>query len=203
MTFDFYKRSPFIYIIASLVLFSLSMVVWRWYTIRRIPVESIRIPPIGIEERLDIPQRPGVRGILVSGPMIEPLFFSIDLSRSGVQPLDWRQLNRIDPHTDIKVSCRIDNQGRLHFGQNDILMAGHTEAGMMIQQALRTWVYTPYKSGRIRFWFNLPSKGIKLTIDTHALERREGIASHVPVYDGRLHMVEDVYSSDVRIGRFY
>jgi hypothetical protein len=135
--------------------------------------------------------------------MIEPLFFSIDLSRSGVQPLDWRQLNRIDPHTDIKVSCRIDNQGRLHFGQNDILMAGHTEAGMMIQKALRTWVYTPYKSGRIRFWFNLPSKGKKLTIDTHALERREGIASHVPVYDGRLHMVEGVYSSDVRIGRFY
>ena len=203
MTIDKLKRSPFTYILLSLIVCAVSMFAWRWHTLQGIPVESFRIPPIGIEERVEIPQRPGVRGIVVSGPMIEPMFFTIDLSRSGVRSLDWRRLMRIDPHTDVKMTCRVDDRGILHFSQDDILMAGHTEAGMLIQQVLKTWVYTPYKSGRIRFWFNLPSKGKKLTIDTHALIRREGIASHVPVYDGKLHMIEDILSSDVRIGRFY
>ena len=156
-----------------------------------------------MEEKLDIPIRPGVRGIIISGPKIEPLNFSIDLSRPGIRELDWRELFRMDPHTDVKVECSIDENGHLSFSENDILMAGHTEAGMIIKRVLKTWAYTPYKSGRIRFWFNLPSKGKKLVIDTQGLRRRDDIPPHIPIYEGRLYLISGISPRDIRVGGFY
>jgi hypothetical protein len=170
------------------------------YALNRIPLEKIDIPSVKLEEKLEIPQRPGIRGIVISGPVIEPLFFSIDLSSAGVRELDWRRLRRIDPYTDVRVHCRIDDYGQLVFQSKDVLMGGHTEAGMMIRRALQTWVYTPYKSGEIRFWFNLPSKGKKLVIDTTGLRRREGIAEHVPIYEGQLHLIRGIADGDMRVG---
>lgn len=173
---------------------------WREYALRRLPYDDLEIPAVVEEKRLEIPPRPGVQGVVITGPRIEPLFFAIDLSMAGVRELNWRRLRLVDPHADVKLTCTVDGRGRLLFSQEDVLMEGHTEAGMMIQQALKTWVYTPYKSGMIRFWFNLPSKGKKLIIDTQGLRRKGEVPGHVPIYDGRLYLIEGIPNQDVQVG---
>ena len=177
------------------------LVVWREYAMRKLPFDDVQLSPFSQEQNLEIPPRPGVRGIVITGPTIEPLLFTIDLAKAGIRSLDWRQLRAIDPHTDVKLRCRINDQGWLVFSPKDVLMEGHTEAGVMIQQALKTWCYTPYKSGEIRFWFNLPSKGGKLIIDTKDLQRKGDIPDYIPIYDGQLHLIEGIPFNEIRVGR--
>jgi len=194
------KRFP-IFRITGILFFAVALVFgYRAYLLYRLPFDQIQISTFGEREKLAIPPRPGVQGIVITGPRIQPLFFSIDLSRAGVRDLDWQQLRVIDPHTDVKISCQIDHRGRLLFSQRDVMMEGHTKAGMMIQQALKTWKYTPYKSGNIKFWFNLPSKGKKLIIDTSQLRRKSSIPEHIPVYDSQIHLIEGIKSSEIQIG---
>jgi len=169
----------------------------------RLPFDDVQISPFEKEEKLEIPPRPGVKGIVITGPTIEPLYFSIDLSKVGIRLLNWRQLQSIDPHADVRVNCRVNDQGRLTFSQKDVLMEGHTEAGVMIQQAMKTWSYTPYKMGEIRFWFNLPSKGRKLIIDTQGLLRKNEIPDHIPIYDGQIHLIEGIPFNEIRVGRSF
>ena len=173
---------------------------WREYCLRRLPFDAVLIPPIEYRERLEIPPRPGIQGIVITGPTIESLFFSIDLTKAGVRSLDWRRLQAIDPHADVKVNCRIGDQGQLWFSQDDVLMGGHTEAGMIIQRTLKTWMYTPFKTGVIRFWFNLPSKGRKLIIDTSGLRRKPQIPEYVPIYDGKIHLVDGLENENIWVG---
>ena len=182
-------------LIALLCLFA-----WQQYQIYLLPGDEVEIPVILDSTRVEIPSRPGVQGIVISGPNIEPLYFSIDLTKGGVRSLNWRQLQTIDPHADVKVYCWIDDQGQLSFFQEGIFMGGHTGAGMMIQRAIRTWVYTPYKTGLIRFWFNLPSKGKKLIIDTSGLEKKRDIPNHVPIFDGQIHFVEGIRPEELLLG---
>ncbi len=178
----------------------LVLVGWRQYTLWRLPYSEIYVPPIeGGERMLEIPPRPGIQGLVIAGPVVQPLYFSIDLSKSGVQSLDWHQLQIIDPHTDVKVNCQIDVQGRLTFSKDDVLMEGHTEAGMMIQRALKTWIFTPFKTGMIQYWFNLPSKGKKLIIDMKGLNRREEIPPYVPIYNGQMHLIEGISFQEIGI----
>ena len=194
-----FQKSTLLKSLLGVVVFGMVLIAWRQYVLWRLPFDDVRIPMMEMEEMLEIPQRPGVQGIVISGPTIEPLVFAIDLTKAGVRTLDWRQLQVVDPHTDVKISCEIDNQGRLFFSQKDVLMGGHTEAGMMIQRVLKTWIYTPFKSGTIRFWFNLPSKGKKLLIDTSDLNRRTDIPGHIPIYDGRMHLIEGIQTSDIQV----
>ena len=197
MTLD---RATFLRIIVVLLGIGLALLVWCTFELWRLPYDEIEIPPLGIREHLDIPPRPGIQGVLISGPTIEPLIFSIDLSKAGVRTLEWQRLETIDPHTDVKVSGQIDSQGRLFISDRDVLMGGHTEAGLMIQRAMRTWMYTPFKAGSIRFWFNLPSKGKKLIIDTDGLVRAREVPSHVPIFEGRIHLIEGISPSDIQLG---
>lgn len=177
----------------------LALLVWREMQLRQLPGDVIRLYPPDLTEMLEIPPRPGVRGLVITGPRIEPLYFSIDLTKSGIQSLDWRLLQLVDPNADVKISARVSENGRLNFSSDDIAMEGHTEAGQIIQNAMRTWLYTPYKNGRIDFWFNLPSKGKKLIIDTKALTRRASVPDHVPIYNGRLHFIDHVPQNEIRV----
>lgn len=172
---------------------------WRYYLMWKLPYDDVKLSSAEMEERLEIPPRPGIQGIVISGPSIEPLVFSIDLTKAGIRPLDWEQLRRIDPLTDVKVNAVIDEQGRLFFNQSDVLMGGHTEAGLIIQRALKTWVYHPYKVGRIRFWFNLPSKGKKLIIDAERLVKKETIPEHIPIYNGQLILIDRMPKQQIRL----
>jgi hypothetical protein len=197
MNFD--KRT-LLRILVIILVSATSLFAWRMITLWRLPYDEVEIPPLGIREHLDIPPRPGVQGILISGPTIEPLIFSIDLSKAGVRTLEWQRLQSIDPHTDVKITGHIDNQGRLFISDRDVLMGGHTEAGLMIRQAMRSWMYTPFKNGTIRFWFNLPSKGKKLIIDTEGLTRTRDIPVHVPIFEGRIHLIEGISLGDIQMG---
>jgi hypothetical protein len=194
------KKPLLIYVVQFILTAGFILLGIRVILFLSLPVTRVDISYLGSEEKLIIPPRPGIKGIVITGPQVQPLFFSVDLSRAGVRSLDFQQLELMDPHTDIKVNCTIDPQGRLMFSQKDILMEGHTEAGMMIQRALKTWVYTPYKMGRIKFWFNLPSKGRKVIIDLKGLKRKDSIPKHIPIYTGQVHMIDGVAIHEIQVG---
>lgn len=194
------RQSFWTWFTLGVVIVAVGILSWRKYCLWRLPYDEILIPPIEYRERLEIPPRPGIQGIVITGPAIESLFFSIDLTKAGVRNLDWRRLQAIDPHTDIKVNCRIGEQGQLWFSQDDVLMGGHTEAGMLIQRTLKTWMYTPFKTGVIRFWFNLPSKGRKLIVDTSGLRRKAQIPEYVPIFNGKIHLVDGLENDKIWVG---
>lgn len=168
---------------------------WTWY---RLPVDSVQIPLSEIEKQPEIPPRPGIQGIEISGPEIKAKRFEMDLSRSGLENLNWHQLIAVDPHAQVIVNGNINSQGQLVFSQRDIRMEGHPQAGVMIERALKTWVYTPFKTGRIVFTFILPSEGKKLLIDGSNLQRKNTIPDEVPVLDGMLYHIEGVSQQEVR-----
>lgn len=183
-----------LFIILLVIYFSIRKI---WYT--ALPVSEKHLVYANAPSEINIPERPGVRGILISGPKIDPLFFSIDLSKSGVMSVDWDYLMSVDPGTDVKVNAFIDSKGRLHFDQDDVLMGGHTKAGNYIQQTLRTWRFTPYREGRIQFWFNLPSLGKKMIIDMRQLERKASIPEYIPIYTGKVHFLSNIPTSAIQI----
>jgi hypothetical protein len=199
MTFFKIKKVVLIRSVQAVFAAVFIMFVIRTYFWIRLPETNIQVSYSGQEEKLIIPPRPGIKGIEITGPQIQPLFFSVDLSRAGVHSLDFLQLQLIDPHADVKLTCTIDEQGRLLFLQKDILMEGHTEAGLMIQKALKTWIYTPYKQGTIKFWFNLPSKGRKVIIDLSGLKRKDSIPRHIPIYTGQIHLIDGLENSELQI----
>ncbi|NQT25456.1 hypothetical protein HQ585_08875 [candidate division KSB1 bacterium] len=172
---------------------------WREIQIRSLPQDEVRIFPPDLNEMMEIPPRPGIKGLMITGPRIEPLYFSIDLAKSGIRSLDWRRLQIVDPNADVKINGQINEAGRLTFSSDDISMEGHTEAGLIIQNTMKTWLFTPYKNGRIEFWFNLPSKGRKLVINTKELIRRASVPAHVPIYNGRLHFIEYVPQNEIKV----
>ncbi len=185
-----------------IVLFVLSIALY--FGIKKIlyealPVSQKHLIYANAPTEMNIPERPGVQGILISGPKIDPLFFSIDLSKSGVMQIDWQYMISLDPGTDVKVNGVIDNKGRLHFNQEDVLMGGHTKAGNYIQKILRTWRFTPYREGHIQFWFNLPSLGKKMIIDMRELKRKSSIPEYIPIYTGKVHYIENIPHTVVQI----
>lgn len=177
----------------------LGLYLLRQIQLSLLPQDELRMPLTEMSELLEIPPRPGVRGLMISGPRIQPLTFSLDLARSGLKPLNWGQLMLIDPNADVKINGRIDEYGVLHITPEDVLMGGHTEAGIALQSVLKTWLFTPYKTGPIQFWFNLPSKGRKLVIDTRQMNRKSSIPETVPIYIGRLYLVDGLSKQEVTI----
>lgn len=171
---------------------------YREYRLWRLPPDDIQLPLFEHHEQIQIPPRPGIHGIVISGPIIEDLIFSIDHTKAGVRSLDWNRLIAMDPNADILITGIVDDQGRLNFTRDDVRMEGHTEAGIMIQNVLRTWVYKPYKTGKIQFWFNLPSKGRKLIIDTSGLTKRSNIPAHIIVSNGRIYNIDGIHINDIQ-----
>lgn len=172
---------------------------WRTLWLASMPQSERNLPMNNASQQIDIPERPGVKGIMISGPTIEPLLFAIDLSKSGLVELDWQYLMAIDPNADIKINGTIDSKGRFHFSQEDVLMEGHTQAGLIIQKALQSWLFKPYKEGKIQFWFNLPSRGHKLIIDVGEMERKKSIADYIPIYHGQMYHIKNMNSGLVKI----
>jgi hypothetical protein len=164
----------------------------------RLPDDSIILPVSDIENQPEIPPRPGIQGIEISGPEIKAKRFEIDMSRSGLESLNWNQLMAVDPHAQIIVYGSINNQGQLVFSARDVRSEGHPQAGVMITRALKTWIYTPFKSGTVTFTFNLPSEGKKLIIDGGLLKRKNNIPLEVPILDGQMYHIDGVPNQEVR-----
>jgi hypothetical protein len=163
----------------------------------RLPEDEPFVPSAGAEEIIEIPRRPGIHGIFIDIPREKPNLFSVDMLRSEV--LDWNLLRSIDYRADVRVYGFIDDDGRLSV--RDVIDVDHARAGKFISETVRTWVYRPLKRGNVMFHFNLPSEGEKLIIYTAGLVRQSSIDREIPILDGRLHNVEGLDPSLVRIIR--
>jgi hypothetical protein len=163
-----------------------------------LPEDNLMVPLTSIEEKIPIPPRPGVKGIIITGPVIKDLVFQIDFKSSRVKKLYWKRIERIDPTADVKIRAKVLPNGNLQFNPvNDVFSPGHSYAGSEIAKVVQTWRFTPYKHGEIRFWFNFPSRGVKLTVDVHDLRRNPDIPEKYFVKNGLLFYVEGLKPSRV------
>jgi len=192
------KRGIIVFAITCVIfLFSIPVVWWALELIG-LPFNDSHVPGLTITETIEIPQRPGIQGIIITGPIIEPLLFSINL---GMAPkaLDWEYLKTIDPFADIKIRARIIN-GKLEFNRKngDINDAGFPRAGSIIEKAISSWSYKPYKEGEIRFWFHLGAEREKLIIDAGALMPIIEY-ENLPIVDGKLYHIDGIGRGEVKI----
>lgn len=163
------------------------------------PVDTLILPEFEVSQKLEIPPRPGIQGIEISGPLIQPVTFAIDMSKPGLLRIDWDRLMAIDPGTDIKITTEINSRGQLTISNFDD--GGHTQAGRYIRSALQTWMYKSYLAGTVRFWFNLPSRGTKVMVDISRLGRTAMVPAHVPVLYGRIHLIDNTPRGAVALAR--
>ena len=154
-----------------------------------------------LEEEVVLPERPGTQSLILTGPIIKPLVFAIDMSKPNLRSLDWSALNDIDLTADVKIRGRIGADGSLLFHPiDDVHCPGHTKAAEMISGVLQTWSYRPYKEGSITIRFNVGAIGKKLTIDISNLKRKEGVDVDTPIKIGKLYFIENgLKRSEVKI----
>ncbi|GBD93594.1 hypothetical protein BMS3Abin05_01178 [bacterium BMS3Abin05] len=170
----------------------------RIVLLQRLPPDEMMIPLNALEDKIPIPPRPGIQGIIITGPLIKDLVFQINTKSSMLRKLNWKRIEAIDKTADVKVRLRVLKDGSIEFNPvTDVISPGHSYAGSKIAKVIETWRFTPYKSGEIRFWFNFPSRGVKLTIDTHNLFRNEDIPKKYFVRNGLLFYIEGLEASKV------
>jgi len=183
------------------VIFGLLLILLLYYMIAMsgIPAEDGDLG--AIEEVIVLPERPGTQSLILTGPIIRPLIFAIDMSRPNISALDWSALRNIDITADVKIRAQVTDDGSLLFDPiADVYCPGHTKAGEMISRKLQTWSYAPYQVGAIVFHFNVGAIGKKLTIDVSQLQRRDGVDPDTPIKTGALYLIDNgMSSSEVKI----
>lgn len=177
----------------------------RLILLHRLPPDNSMIPLAAFEEKIPIPPRPGIEGIIITGPIIKDLVFQIDTKTSQLRKLNWERIESIDKTADVKIRATVLRNGELQFDPiTDVISPGHSYAGNEIAKVIETWKYTPYKHGQIYFWFNFPSSGVKLTVDTHRLVRNEDIPKKYYVRQGLLFYINGLSFSKVnQAGRVF
>jgi len=193
------KSKPWVVIGAAFLVLPLVVIAARAWMMSRLPIDALHVASYGQEQEPEIPPRPGILGIEISGPEIKAKRFEIDLSRSGQISIGWQKLLTVDPNAQIIVNAAVDNQGQLTISQREVRMEGHPQAGVMIIRAMKTWMYTPYKTGPIQFTFNLPSEGRKLLINASGLKRKSDIPPEVPIFDGLSYWIDGIPPQEVQV----
>ncbi len=194
-----FKIKKFLFLtIAAIIGLVLITVVYYMIAMSGIPAEDGDLG--NIEEVIVLPERPGTRSLILTGPIIIPLKFTIDMSRPNISALDWSALRNIDVTADVKIRANVSEDGSLFFDPiSDVYCPGHTKAGEMISKKMQTWAYIPYQVGEILFHFNVGAIGTKLTIDVSKLQRREGVDPDIPIRPGVLYLIENgLGSNDVK-----
>ena len=195
------KKKKILFVTTCALVIISTPLLWRMCILMGLPNNDSYIPGLAATEIIEIPQRPGIQGIVITGPIIEPLFFTIDLRRSP-NILDWENLNNIEPGADVKIRAKI-REGKMEFdrAKGDIKDTGYPTAGSIIETALKSWCYKPYKEGEIRFWFHLGSEREKLIINPSGLKPKEKFAKY-PIHDGKLHNIKGIKKTEIRIEKF-
>ncbi len=154
-----------------------------------------------IQEIVILPERPGTQSLVLTGPIIRPLVFAIDLSKPNISSLDWSALADVDITADVKILANVGPDGSLIFDPfSDVICPGHTKAGEMISRVMQTWSYKPFKVGPIMIRFNVGAIGKKLTINISKLTLKEGIEPDTPIKIGNLYFIENgLNRSEVKI----
>lgn len=186
-------------LIAVLIFAVALMIVFRYCGLDS---EKVSVKAFARPDSLTIPPRPGIQGVVISGPILKDLVFDIDLSAAGLTALDWNRLENIDRTAVVSIRAKVNTRGELMFDRmaNDIKDSGHPDAGRYIERVLSSWVYFPYKSGDISFYFNVASRGSKLIIDAHELEQADHIDDLIYVKNGLLYYIDGLSSRDVKYG---
>ena len=178
-------------IIFLLIVFSLGgIVLYYLIAMGRIPYDNADFGET--EEIVVLPERPGTQSLILTGPIIRPLIFTLDFRRSKLQAINWEEIRNIDPTADVRITAMLTPEGTLKFDSiRDIYSPGHTRAGQMFARAVRTWAYTPYMTGTIIFTFRVGAVGKKVTIDISRLQRKAGLDPDVPIRTGKLYLIEN------------
>ncbi|MBC8185179.1 hypothetical protein H8E88_29135 [candidate division KSB1 bacterium] len=179
------------YVAVTVIFIGIILYLVRWIILTRLPEEDVHIPISGIVDTLTIPPRPGIEGIVIEGPKIDSLVFEIDASKTIIKSLDWKRLVKIDKNAYVRIQAMVDTDGNLKFRtKSDVFAEGKPDAAIEISSVLRTWKYTSYKSGPIRFLFHVAARGKKFTVDIRSLKRNPDIPKSKKIYNGLLYCIE-------------
>ncbi|MBN1560489.1 hypothetical protein JW998_09575 [candidate division KSB1 bacterium] len=164
--------------------------------------DYIQPTPFSPPDSLEIPMRPGVQGIVISGPEIKDLLFEIDMTAAGIQPIVWEELKKMVQTAQIIVQARVSPSGDLQFNYNsDVKDLGYPDAGQYIANRISTWKYKNTKTGPIRFKFDIGAVGHQLTVDPGSLQKKSGIAEKIMVKDGTLYYIPGLKNNQVSFNR--
>ncbi len=191
-------RKPFskytVYALGGIVL---SLLFYRELQLTAIPAAETRIPFRLENEEIPVLKRPGTRTIRIVGPPLKKLVFQLDF-RQNPKPLDWELLERIDRRADVVVEGVVDPEGNLVL--NRVNDRGHPQAGRYIRETLSTWKFMQYKTGRIRYYFNVPTniEHMKVQIDLRGLEKnKKYVGPYDEVQDGLIYYFEGIDQNNV------
>jgi len=187
------------YSLYTAVLLLCSFIVARKILMSQIPVVERTIPQPMTKEKIPIPKRPGTQSIRIVGPPLKVLKFQIDFKRHP-KPIDWTYLEQIDKRADISVAATIDDNGKLFI--NRLIDKGHPKAGQYIKEILSSWSYLQYKTGSIKFYFNVPTRDErrKLQIDMRGLEpNRRFVGYKDLVKDGMVYYIEGIGRNNITL----
>lgn len=176
-----------------------TLATYRSLSIAQIP-EAENILPVPVsKDEVPVPRRPGTRSIRIVGPPLKVLKFQIDFKRNPL-PLDWRFLERIDKRADVMIEGEIDENG--NFAIDRMLDRGHPKAGQYIQKIMSSWEFVQYKSGHIKYYFNVPTKAenMKVQIDITDLSRNLKFVGKTDfLKDGLLYYIEGLKARNVTV----
>ena len=93
-----------------------------------------------LEEEEVLPERPGTQSLILTGPIIKPLVFTIDMSKPNLRSLDWSALKDIDLTAigDRPVGVYYDNQetGQWELMESEETSVSIKEGKLKIKNAL-------------------------------------------------------------------
>lgn len=177
----------------------LALFAYREVNMLQIPPMQKSIPDLVMEEQPPVPKRPGTQSIRIVGPPLKVLKFQLDFKRNP-QPLDWNYLEQTDKKADVTVDGHIDQEGNLVIER--IFDKGHPRAGRYIQKILNTWKFVQYKTGPIKYYFNVPTKieHMKVQIDVRGLQKNLKYANkNDQIKDGLLYYFQGITKKNVMI----
>jgi hypothetical protein len=189
-----FSRAPYFFAAAALLLLA-----YRQLQILRIPQLQKSIPEFIVDEEPPVPKRPGTQSVRIVGPPLKVLKFQLDFKRNPL-PLDWDYLEQTDKKADVTVSGTIDYDGNLIIER--IFDKGHPRAGRYIQKILTSWKFVQYKTGPIKYYFNVPTRieHMKVQIDVRGLQRNLKFAGeHDQIKNGLLYYCVGLKKSNVMI----
>lgn len=193
------RKAIFKYLIYTAVFLGVSLIVARKILMSQIPVVERTIPQPMTKEKIPAPKRPGTQSIRIVGPPLKVLKFQIDFKRHP-RPLDWNYLEQIDKRADVSVTATIDANGKLFIDR--VIDKGHPKAGQYIKEILTSWSYLQYKTGDIKFYFNVPTRDErrKLQIDLRGLQpNRRFVGYKDLVKDGMVYYVEGIGRNNITL----
>ena len=192
-------KKLFKYSIYIIVLVVSTLLIFRNILMSQIPDIQKTIPQPMAKEDLPIPKRPGTKSIRIIGPPLKVLKFQIDFKRHPL-PLDWALLENMDKRADISVQATIDVNGNLFI--NRLLDKGHPKAGQYIREVLASWGYLQYKTGTIKFYFNVPTRdeSRKVQIDLRGLEKNPRFVGYRDLLeDGMVYYIEGIGLNNIKM----